>query len=243
MIGKLQDEVGCHLHQRAGIGLFSRQHLRHQRTRHAIKYGPAYGFRADCRRLRVSVFCNHRNRPRREATACAPRGVSIAYGNGGNTMRHLETRKSPSWTRILMMTSALALMAASPAITSPAFADEAAAKDNRGGLWKGCFVAPEEFRHDNKAAVLLGSACPSDKDRELRESLFPEEPSMPPGCSIKGKFATRARFTGDVGIYHLRGCPSYPALTRPDRWFCSEDDARAAGFRRAYNCRPSASDQ
>jgi hypothetical protein len=26
-------------------------------------------------------------------------------------------------------------------------------------------------------------------------------------------------------------------MTKPDRWFCSEDDAQAAGFRRAYNCR------
>ena len=43
-------------------------------------------------------------------------------------MRHVETRKSPARTRILMMTTAVALMAASAAINSPAFADEAAAK-------------------------------------------------------------------------------------------------------------------
>jgi len=43
-------------------------------------------------------------------------------------MRHVETRKSPARTRILMMTSAVALMAASAAINAPAFADEAAAK-------------------------------------------------------------------------------------------------------------------
>jgi len=43
--------------------------------------------------------------------------------------------------------------------------------------------------------------------------------------------------TGNIGIYHLRGCPSYAGLTGPDRWFCSEDDAKAAGFRAAYNCR------
>src|SRR5438477_12368929 len=44
-------------------------------------------------------------------------------------MRHLERSKRPlRGTRILMMTSAVALMAASAAITAPAFADEAAAK-------------------------------------------------------------------------------------------------------------------
>src|SRR5712675_3609348 len=43
-------------------------------------------------------------------------------------MRHFERTKGPSRTRILMMTSAVALVAASAAITSPALADEAAAK-------------------------------------------------------------------------------------------------------------------
>ena len=44
-------------------------------------------------------------------------------------MRRLEKSKGPMIrTRVLMMTSAVALMAASAAITAPAFADEAAAK-------------------------------------------------------------------------------------------------------------------
>ncbi len=116
-------------------------------------------------------------------------------------------------------------------------ADEADARDHRRGLWKGCFVAPREFRGGRKDGALLGGACRTDKDREIREALFPDPPAMPPGCSIKGKFALRARVTGNVGIYHLQAYRTYPALTRPDRWFCSEDDAKAAGFRKAYNCR------
>ena len=117
-------------------------------------------------------------------------------------------------------------------------ADQDEAREKGRGLWKGCFVAPKEFREGQRDGALLGAACRADKDREIREALFPSEPSMPSGCSIKGKYALRARVTGNVGIYHLQICRSYPALTRPDRWFCSEDDARAAGFRRAYNCRP-----
>ena len=116
-------------------------------------------------------------------------------------------------------------------------ADEARAKDDRQGLWKGCFVAPEEFRRGRKDGALLGGSCPADRDKEIRQALFPDELAMPSGCNIKGKFAVRARVTGNVGIYHLQGCRSYPALTKPDRWFCSEEDAQAAGFRRAYNCR------
>jgi endonuclease YncB( thermonuclease family) len=115
--------------------------------------------------------------------------------------------------------------------------DEAGARDARLGLWKGCFVAPQEFRLGQKDGSLHGAACRTDRDRQIREALFPEDIAMPSDCSIKGKFAARARVTGNVGIYHLRACPSYPAITKPDRWFCSEDDAQAAGFRRAFNCR------
>jgi len=115
-------------------------------------------------------------------------------------------------------------------------ADEAEARDNKRGLWTGCFAAPQEFRRWAVDGPLLGAACRDDKQAELRQILFPAEPAMPPGCTIKGKLAVRARFTGNQGIYHLQGCRSYPALTKPNRWFCSEEDARAAGYRKAYNC-------
>jgi endonuclease YncB( thermonuclease family) len=118
--------------------------------------------------------------------------------------------------------------------------DQADARENNRGLWRGCFVAPQDFRKRATKAALLGTSCRSDKDTELRAVLFPDEPVMPPGCVIKGKYALRARLTGNVGIYQLRGCPSYAPLTKPNRWFCSEDDARAAGFRRAYNCHSGA---
>jgi endonuclease YncB( thermonuclease family) len=118
--------------------------------------------------------------------------------------------------------------------------DEARAKGDRQGLWKGCFVAPEEFRRGKKDGPLLGGSCPAERDREIRDVLFPDDLAMPVGCNIKGKFAVRARVTGNLGIYHLQACRSYPGLTKPDRWFCSEEDAQAAGFRRAYNCRPGA---
>jgi endonuclease YncB( thermonuclease family) len=119
-------------------------------------------------------------------------------------------------------------------------ADEARAKEDRQGLWKGCFVAPQEFRLGKKDGALLGGSCPADRDSQIRQVLFPEDLAMPSTCNIKGKYAVRARVTGNIGIYHLQACRSYPALTKPDRWFCSEEDAQAAGFRRAYNCRAGA---
>ena len=124
-----------------------------------------------------------------------------------------------------------------PSATGRFKVDEARAIEGRQGLWKGCFVAPQQFRLGKKDGSLLGGSCPSDRDKEIREALFPENLAMPSSCNIKGKFAVRARVTGNIGIYHLQACRSYPALTQPDRWFCSEEDAQAAGFRRAYNCR------
>jgi hypothetical protein len=118
--------------------------------------------------------------------------------------------------------------------------DEARAREDRQGLWKGCFVAPQQFRVGRKDGALLGGACRTDRDRQIREVLFPDDLVMPPGCNIKGKFAVRARVTGNLGIYHLQACRSYPGLGNPDHWFCSEEDAQAAGFRKAYNCRSPA---
>jgi hypothetical protein len=118
--------------------------------------------------------------------------------------------------------------------------DESSAKERRIGLWKGCFVAPQDFRHWDKKSPLLGAACANDKDRGIREVLFPDDPAMPPGCEIKAKFSTHARLANDVGIYHLQGCRSYGRLKKPDRWFCTEEDALAARFRKAHNCRTNA---
>jgi hypothetical protein len=105
------------------------------------------------------------------------------------------------------------------------------ARSNHLGLWTGCFAMPQEFRHGNKhAAILFGQSC-DDKGRNL---IFPDNPRMPPTCSIKGKRHTG--ITGYIGIYHTEGCRSYQQTKSVDRWFCSEEDAQAAGFRKAFNC-------
>ncbi len=135
------------------------------------------------------------------------------------------------------MQKGLALAAAS-SVKSGFNDDEAAARKDLQGLWKGCFVAGSDFRRGNKTAALLGGSCRSDKQAETRAILFPSETIAPSGCTIKGKLAARARVTGNLGIYQLQACRGYETLTKPERWFCSEEDAQAEGFRRAYNCRP-----
>jgi len=123
-----------------------------------------------------------------------------------------------------------------PSLKVHAEDDAAKAQADKRGLWKGCFVAPQEFRLGKKDGALIGSSCRADRDKEIRAVLFPEDVAMPPSCAIKCKLAVRARVTGNVGVYQLQGCRTYAGF-RTDRWFCSEDDAQAAGFRRAFNCR------
>jgi len=57
---------------------------------------------------------------------------------------------------------------------------------------------------------------------------------LPDGCSIKGNINSK----GDK-IYHAPGMSSYGATrineSKGERWFCSEDDARDAGWRAPRN--------
>jgi hypothetical protein len=63
-------------------------------------------------------------------------------------------------------------------------------------------------------------------------AIFAEPVAVAVSCDIKGNIAL-----DDERIYHLPGQTSYAAtridLLRGERWFCSENDARAAGWRRA----------
>jgi hypothetical protein len=91
-------------------------------------------------------------------------------------------------------------------------ANEADARGNRRGLWKGCFTAPRDFRRWNKiTAELLGPTCPNPDAKKARNILFPENPAMPPGCPIKGKFAIRAKITGYLGMTFPSSSPLTPA--------------------------------
>ena len=108
--------------------------------------------------------------------------------------------------------------------------DQEDARQGQFGLWKGCFVAPRDFRHwNNRKSTLLGPRCSSDG----HSKLFPDVADMPTGCEVKGHYTLRA-WPYD-GIYHLPGCRSY-RRTKAMRWFCSEEDALAAQFRKAFTC-------
>lgn len=96
---------------------------------------------------------------------------------------------------------------------------EAAARAERVGIWAGAFEPPSEFRRHERSAAVTPSVSGS-------------RPSTPAGCSIKGNISRSG-----ARIYHVPGDRDYAATriseARGERWFCSETEAVAAGWRRA----------
>jgi hypothetical protein len=109
---------------------------------------------------------------------------------------------------------------------------EELAKGQRRGLWQGAFIAPWDWRHRNGQTIILGALkVPIDAQKVL---LAPSgtEGAPSPECSIKGNVSrTGAR------IYHMPHQNFYPKIDMSKngdrRWFCSPEEAEAAGYRRA----------
>lgn len=81
-------------------------------------------------------------------------------------------------------------------------------------------------------ALLLATVL-SDAPTAIAQSRDPASPSS--GCLIKGNVSARGE-----RIYHPPGCRYYNATridpARGERWFCSEAEALAAGWRRTRVC-------
>ena len=99
-------------------------------------------------------------------------------------------------------------------------AEESVAKAARRGLWRGEFVPPWDWRQGKR----LNAA-----DRDARHTASRDRGA----CNIKGNIS---RSSGRR-IYHLPGDPDYAntriSTSHGERWFCTESEARAAGWRRA----------
>ena len=108
-------------------------------------------------------------------------------------------------------------------------ADYVSAEDSarlaKRGLWSGSFQRPSDARHDDHVI-----ASPPERrgrrDRPVVSSVRSGRQATS-GCVIKGNHSRRGEW-----IYHLPGMPYY-AQTRAEAMFCSEAEARAAGYRRA----------
>ena len=101
--------------------------------------------------------------------------------------------------------------------------EEASAKAERRGIWRGEFVPPWDWRRGKR---LRSSRQSTGRDTRLET----------------GHGTGRCRIKGNIGrdgarIYHVPGGRYYERTrispSKGERWFCSEAEARAAGWRRS----------
>ena len=105
---------------------------------------------------------------------------------------------------------------------------EADAKAAKRGVWRGKFVPPWDWRRGDR----LESASRGDRVKATRDA-----PRVAVrdggGCNIKGNISHNS----GKRIYHMPGDRDYErtriSTSRGERYFCSEAEARAAGWRRA----------
>jgi endonuclease YncB( thermonuclease family) len=111
---------------------------------------------------------------------------------------------------------------------------EQTARARQAGLWSGAFIAPWDWRHRGPKTDILGAlSVPIDaQQRLLPGHLVSASPTT--GCQIKGNISRNG-----ARIYHMPGQHDYDRTriteSKGERWFCSEDEAQAAGWRRARN--------
>ncbi|OGN01382.1 MAG: hypothetical protein A3B91_03680 [Candidatus Yanofskybacteria bacterium RIFCSPHIGHO2_02_FULL_41_29] len=91
------------------------------------------------------------------------------------------------------------------------------AREQNKGLWGGCPVVTQ---------TTTPIATPT---------FTPQQTQPPSSCDIKGNIASDGE-----KIYHVIGCASYNVTkideARGEQWFCTEQEAVTAGWRKAYNC-------
>lgn len=100
---------------------------------------------------------------------------------------------------------------------------ELRARASREGIWRWDFQTPEDYR-----AMAASNKTTAEETRvQARARQSQPRWEQDGQCLIKGNHSRR----GDW-IYHLPGMPYYDA-TRAEAYFCTEEEALAAGYRRA----------
>ena len=109
-------------------------------------------------------------------------------------------------------------------------ADEKAAREAKAGMWQGAFIAPWDWRVRNKKTAILGAAKPPDNANAILLASASGSVAPSPDCNIKGN----VNGAGEC-IYHRPTSRWYAQIkmhiNKGTRWFCSVDDAEAAGCR------------
>ena len=108
--------------------------------------------------------------------------------------------------------------------------DEKAAREAKAGMWQGAFIAPWDWRLRNKKTAILGAVKPPENARAILLASASGSVAPSPDCTIKGN----VNRSGEC-IYHKPTSRWYAKIqmhiSKGTRWFCSVEDAEAAGCR------------
>ncbi len=103
--------------------------------------------------------------------------------------------------------------------------EETAARAAKRGVWRGDVVAPWDWRRGERLAG-EGTATQPAASRPAAQADGGR-------CAIKGNIGK-----GGTRIYHVPGGRFYDRTridtSKGERWFCTEAEARAAGWRRSH---------
>ncbi len=184
--------------------------------------------RQDCRRNGQAWRCGEdaaaklRSLVQGATLRCTPRdtdeyGRSVSVCRNGNTDVNAE-----------MVRAGLAL--AYRRYSNDYVDEENEARNAKRGLWAGEFTAPWDYRRESRAEASPATPQSTARSGASGSTRGTQPPSA--RCAIKGNINQR----GDR-IYHAPGSDSYESTViderKGERWFCSEAEARAAGWRAA----------
>jgi endonuclease YncB( thermonuclease family) len=189
--------------------------------------------RQDCRRNGQTWRCGDDARAKLRSLVegatlrCTPRdtdeyGRSVSVCKNGNTDINAE-----------MVRAGLAL--AYRRYSNDYVDEENEARNAKRGLWGGEFTPPWDYRRESRGET------PRPQQQVPRSAPGSSATTKPTSsssssCKIKGNINTKGE-----KIYHTPESPSYADTViderSGERWFCSEAEARAAGWR-AANPRP-----
>jgi endonuclease YncB( thermonuclease family) len=109
---------------------------------------------------------------------------------------------------------------------------ENAARESKRGLWRGAFIAPWDWRHRNNKTVILGAVSVPVSAQQILLAPSGREQAPSAKCVIKGNVNRNGE-----RIYHTPDQKYYAAIDMSKgggrRWFCTPEEAEAAGWRRA----------
>lgn len=109
-------------------------------------------------------------------------------------------------------------------------ADEKAAREAKAGMWQGAFIAPWDWRVRNKKTAILGATKVPESAANILQASASGPVAPSPDCTIKGN----VNRSGEC-IFHRPTSRWYAKIemkiTKGTRWFCSVEEAEAAGCR------------